>query len=149
MKVIIVALLTMLVAQGIKLPIYYFKTGIWDSTIIFSTGSMPSSHSAVVIATVLEIGVLEGYSSSLFGLSCVFAAIVIHDAIKVRGETGKQAKQINELSDSLKNIQEIMNFKNENEVQQAQLKELIGHTSSEVIGGIMIGIIIFGLCNLI
>ena len=136
--IIIVCFLAMIVAQGLKMPIYYFKTKKINFKIIFSTGAMPSSHSAVVSAATYMTGYLAGVDSVAFGICFIFASIVIHDAIKVRGESGKQASAINLLALEVKELQEFIG-EQENDLE-FQLKELIGHTLKEVIGGILVGI---------
>ena len=136
--IIIVCFWAMIIAQGLKMPIYFLKTKKINFKIVFSTGAMPSSHSAVVSAATFMTGYLSGFDSIVFGVCFVFASIVIHDAIKVRGESGKQASAINLLALEVKEIQEAIGDQ-ENDLE-FQLKELIGHTLKEVVGGIIVGI---------
>ena len=129
------------VAQWIKVPILYFKTGNWDWKIGLSTGSMPSSHTAFVIALTTSIGFKEGVGTSIFALSAVFSLITLHDAVKVRGESGKQAKVLNDMKRDLQSVYQILNV-NKQENREAKLKELIGHTTNEVLGGIIVGLLV-------
>ena len=71
----------------------------------------------------------------------IFALITIHDAVKVRGESGKQAKIVNQLVADFTGMYEMMNLKTPVE-RTEKLKELIGHTTAEVFGGLVSGIII-------
>ncbi|XP_031486770.1 uncharacterized protein LOC116255145 [Nymphaea colorata] len=59
------------------------------------SGGMPSVHSASVIAAATAIGLERGFADPIFGLSVVFAAIVMYDAQGVRKEVGAHAKVIN------------------------------------------------------
>ena len=63
----------------------------------------------------------------------VFAAIVMYDAAGVRRAVGKQATILNQMLEDLQHGKLIQNEK---------LKELIGHTPFEVLGGAILGIIV-------
>ncbi len=139
--ILIASLWSMILAQWLKVPILYFKKGEWDWQIFVSTGSMPSSHSSFVVALATSVGIVEGFDSAVFAVACVFALITVHDAIKVRGESGKQAKVINDLVAELGNVYKLLNLKTQKEREQ-KLKELIGHTTTEVVGGIVLGIFV-------
>lgn len=137
---LICSLWAVIIAQWFKLPIYYFKNGEWDWKIVTSTGSMPSSHTAFVTSLAISIGLIEGIDSAVFALAFVFALITIHDAVKVRGESGKQAKILNQMQEDFYVLTTLVNVK-EFEKNEEKLKELIGHTGTEIIGGLFIGII--------
>ncbi len=140
-EVIIVCIISWALAQTFKLPIYYLRKGEWNPSIMLSTGSMPSSHTAIVVAMALEVGSILGYDSPEFGIGFVIAGIIIHDAVKVRGESGKQAQIINQLLDAIDiHIDAVK--------RQEKLKELIGHTVSEVIGGFLVGASVVFVYNL-
>ncbi|KAH0466546.1 hypothetical protein IEQ34_003784 [Dendrobium chrysotoxum] len=61
------------------------------------SGGMPSTHSAAVVAAATSIGLERGFSDSIFGMSLVFASVVMYDAQGVRREVGYQAKILNKL----------------------------------------------------
>lgn len=146
--IILVSLIAMIVAQLLKLPINFVKNGNIDYRIIFSTGSMPSSHTAVVVAMTIESAIISGLNSNIFGVAFIFMAITIHDAVKVRGESGKQAFQINQLSKEFEKIATLLDFSKTQEYRHANLKELIGHTIMEVLGGILIGVLVIAIYNI-
>ncbi len=146
---ILVALIAVVLAQLLKYPIRIYKEGKADLKIIFSTGSMPSSHTAFVTAMSFEVGILSGFNSVDYGIAFILMIIVIHDAIKVRGESGRQAKYINDISEELKNLEKIFDFKVSPNIRKEKLKELIGHTPFEVLGGLFCGFIVFIIYNLI
>ncbi|CAL5042531.1 unnamed protein product [Urochloa decumbens] len=56
---------------------------------------MPSTHSASVVAVATSLGLERGFADSVFGMSVVFAAIVMYDAQGVRREVGNHAKVLN------------------------------------------------------
>ncbi|XP_008783970.2 uncharacterized protein LOC103703048 [Phoenix dactylifera] len=61
------------------------------------SGGMPSTHSASVVAAATSLGLQRGFSDSIFGMSVVFAALVMYDAQGVRREVGYHAKILNKL----------------------------------------------------
>lgn len=120
-------------AQFLKAPIHYFETRRWVWGFWFSSGGMPSSHSALVTAAMLSIGLFHGFDTPLFGLSVGLAMIVVYDAAGVRREAGKHAELINKIIEELFSGQPI---------SEQQLKEVIGHTRTEVLGGVILGLVI-------
>jgi acid phosphatase family membrane protein YuiD len=94
---------------------------------------MPSSHSALMTATVLAIGLYHGFDDPLFALGVVITMIVTYDAAGVRRQAGIHAQRINVL------VEELLkgHMFNEND-----LREVLGHTPLEVIGGILLGLIV-------
>ena len=122
-----------LCAQVIKVIIGLFDKDQRSSLkVLFSTGGMPSSHSAAVTALCISCGIQEGLGSPLFAISFVLAGVVLIDASGVRYETGKQAKLLNKISKQL--------FSKDDEEFEAGLKELVGHTPFQVFMGVLLGI---------
>ena len=64
---------------------------------LFGDGGMPSSYSATVTAVAISTGLTVGWDSPIFAVAAILALIVMHDAMGVRQETGKQAKVINNI----------------------------------------------------
>lgn len=101
---------------------------------IVGAGGMPSSHTSTVVALVISLAYYNGLTSGEFALATIFAIIVIHDAVGVRLETGKQAKVLNTMmfeSEAFKD----MDF-------ESQLKEYVGHTPSQALVGAIVGIVV-------
>ena len=96
-KVVIAAFLSWLLGQGLKFPLEYLLNKRWDWTIMFSTGGLPSAHSAVVTAVALSIGLIDGFGTSLFALAAATGLIVIYDAAGVRRQAGFHAERINKI----------------------------------------------------
>ena len=130
---LLIAVFSCASAQILKVIGEYVFTKKIEKATIISTGGMPSSHSAFVVALAASIGTVEGLYSPIFAISCVFALIVMHDAAGVRRAAGKQAQVINEMVSRLKYI-----GINPDE----KLKELLGHSPVEVVAGAIWGIII-------
>lgn len=93
---------------------------------------MPSSHSSFVCAAASSIGMIEGWQSSLFALSMIFAGVVMYDACNVRRAAGEQAKILNFFS---RNWEELYPT-----LKEIQLKELLGHTPLQVFAGACLGV---------
>ena len=121
------SLLSCLLAQFLKIVFNFFSTGEMRVDIIFETGGMPSSHSALITGVTSGIGYELGFDSSIFALAVAVALIVMYDASGVRKSAGIQAAEINKLSKKLDPQSELF------------LKETLGHTKIEVLVGSVLG----------
>lgn len=139
---LIAALLSIVLAQLIKIPVTYFFTRKLDWTLMTSTGSMPSSHSAAVTALTTAIAFESGLNSPLFAVSAIFAVIVMFDATGIRYQAGQQAVIINQMRIDFQTfVQEAKGWQEKDEEQKIQeLKTLLGHKPSEVFVGALLGI---------
>jgi hypothetical protein len=99
--------------------------------VFWSTGGMPSSHSAIVCSLCTSIGFQEGITSNIFILSFWLALVVLRDAMGVRRLAGILAKTLNNLGKQTSEKVGI-NFHS--------VKEIQGHTPLEVIVGGLLGI---------
>ena len=119
---VIVPFIAVLAAEVVKVLIDLFSK---RAKIRFlNPGGMPSGHSAFVGALVVVIANREGINSTMFMISAVFAIIVMYDAINLRNEAGKHAKEINKLN------------------PKAKLEESLGHNHWEVVVGATFGAIV-------
>lgn len=121
------SLIACLTAQLLKIIFNLFLKRELRFGIIFETGGMPSSHSALITGVTSGIGLDLGFNSSTFALSVCISLIVMYDASGIRKSSGLQAAQINKISKELDNKSLIT------------LKETLGHTKLEVIVGAIIG----------
>ena len=121
------SLLSCLLAQFFKVIFNFFLTGEIRFGIMFETGGMPSSHSALITGAASGIGCELGFDSPVFALSVAIALIVMYDASGVRKSAGIQAAEINNLSKKLDPKSEV------------NLKETLGHTKFEVLVGSLLG----------
>jgi acid phosphatase family membrane protein YuiD len=108
---------------------------------MFSTGGMPSSHSAAVSALATSIGIQDGFSSNTFAISAILGVIVMFDAAGVRRHAGMQAVVLNRLVDDFHKLLEDMKSRPRDE-KAKKLKELLGHQPIEVFMGGTLGIIV-------
>jgi len=134
--VFIACLVTSLLAQILKLPLEYLRTKKWDWSLIFGTGGMPSSHSAVVTAAAAGVGHYVGFDTPLFGLAFAIASVVVYDATNIRRQAGFHAQQINRI------IEEIFAGKAKPAEEFNELREVLGHSPGEAVGGIVLGIVV-------
>lgn len=87
-----------IVAQGSKFVTATVKRGgAVDLRKLYTSGNMPSGHSATVIALMTVVGLKDGLESGLFGAVTLFAAIVMYDAVMVRRSAGEQGVAIQAL----------------------------------------------------
>ena len=121
------SLLSCLFAQFLKVVFNFFSTRKIKFGIMFETGGMPSSHSALITGATSGIGFQLGFDSPVFALAFAVSLIVMYDASGVRKSAGIQAAQINKLSKKLDPKSEV------------DLKETLGHTKLEVIIGSLLG----------
>jgi len=129
---LLTAVAALVVAQVLKVLFDYWRTKSWKRAILFSTGGMPSSHSALAVSVMASVGLHEGFGTPLFALGAVLAMVVMHDAAGIRRAAGKQAEAINFLSSKL----ETQGIK-----LDGKLKELLGHHPIEVFAGAILGLV--------
>jgi len=140
---IIAALSSIVIAQVVKVPIFFFAQGKWDVAKMFSTGGMPSSHSAAVTSLATVVGIRSGTGSMLFGACVVFGVIVMYDAAGIRRHAGEQAIVLNQLEEEIGRY--IDRHFSGNEIYQKRLKEMLGHQPIEVFVGGLLGILLGAL----
>lgn len=129
------------IAQGLKILTNKKLTGEWHWKHAFTTGGMPSSHSAGVSALATYVAANKGTRHTETALAIVFGTIVMYDAQGIRRHTGEIAQLVNDLEDSLISLKgdfpSLELIKREEE-----LKELLGHQPVEVFAGAMFGVVL-------
>ena len=128
---LLTALAAMAFAQFLKVLFDRWRTKSWTTALFFSTGGMPSSHSALAVALMVSIGLHEGFGTPIFAASAGLALVVMHDAAGIRRAAGMQAEAINFLFSKL----ESQGIK-----LDTKLKELLGHRPIEVFAGAVLGL---------
>ncbi len=121
------SLVSCLTAQLLKIIFNLFSEGKLRFGIVFQTGGMPSSHSALISALSAGIGWELGFDNPVFALSVGVSLIVMYDASGIRRSASLQAIEINKISKQLDKNKEIY------------LKESLGHTKLEVVVGSLLG----------
>ncbi len=138
-QVLLVALLSCFIAQGLKAIVELIKHGKLNLRYLVTTGGMPSAHSALVGSLATGVGLSMGWSSPDFAIACLFAVIVMYDAAGIRQAAGKQAQILNQIVDEF--------FQEHKNINEERLKELLGHTPFQVFVGLALGISISLIAN--
>lgn len=118
------------VAQGLKFIFALGKNGFQYNDLI-SSGGMPSSHSATVASITTLIGLDQGFSTAIFGLSLTMLMIVAYDARGVRRSVELLNYSVNDLWKTT----------NKNK-KSSDLTMAKGHSTPEVLAGIAVGIVV-------
>lgn len=122
----------------LKKPVPPFKDLI--ALLLWKTGGMPSSHSALTVSITTAFGLMRGITSDIFILSFFVTMVIIRDALGVRRVAGLLAKSYNIFAgDVTKKIN----------VRYIPVKEIHGHTVPQVIVGSLLGFFIaIAVCTL-
>lgn len=131
------AICAAVIAQLIKPVFYYMSHKEWHWKLITASGGFPSSHSALVSALAMSVGLTEQFRSSIFAVTLSLAAIVIYDAANVRYYSGQNAKVTQQL---IRDLKEKYPDLFTDPVYETKLKQVLGHKWREVIGGALLGI---------
>ena len=126
------ALVAWFLAQVIKVILDLILTRKFDWHRFVSSGGMPSSHSAFVMACTTAVARTEGLGSPLFGVCVVMAAVVMYAACNVRRSAGDTAKLVNQL---LRHVEKLTA-----EDFADDLKIIMGHTPLQVLIGALLGV---------
>ena len=130
-----------ILAQLLKPVGHFLIHRDWNPRLIFSSGDMPSSHSALVSALTLAIGLTEGFDTNAFYISLCFSVIICYDAANVRFYAGKNITVTQRLIDDLKDLfgsDIVLNDK----IYMDKMKGVLGHTYFEVTGGVLLGLFV-------
>lgn len=129
--ILVPSLIAWTVAQVSKVPVEWARRRRLNFGLLISAGGMPSSHAALVSAMATAVGLREGLNSTAFAISAIVALIVMYDAAGVRRAASIQARILNQILDEV--------FAGR-PLSEQRLKELIGHTPTEVFVGAILGI---------
>ncbi len=129
-RAVVSGLLALLLAQLLKPVASFFSEHEWDWLLIIQSGGMPSSHSSMITAIALSIGLWDGFDSAAFAVAFGMMLIVTYDAANVRWQSGLHAQKINQL------IRDVFSGQ---PINDQLLKEVIGHTPRQVYAGVLLG----------
>lgn len=132
-RVLWATLAAWVVAQGIKVLLAVRRKHRFDVRWFLGTGGMPSAHSAGVSALTAAVGLERGFHTPVFAVALMFALVTMFDAQGVRRATGRQAVVLNKMIDELYA---------QGQVSQERVKELLGHTPTEVFVGALLGCVV-------
>jgi acid phosphatase family membrane protein YuiD len=131
-EVLACGLLAALTGQIIKFILFTAKTKKINFKIFTTTGGMPSTHSAGVMALSTIIGILSGFDSIEFAIAFGYALVIMYDAAGLRRAAGKTAASLNKMMEEF--------YNHDLRAVGGKLKELLGHTPFEVFVGAIYGI---------
>jgi len=126
------ALAAWALAQLLKLPVHYLLEREVNWSLLLRAGGMPSSHSALISASAVSIGLNEGIDSAVFTISFVIAMIVIYDATGIRRQAGLHARAINLI---IKDMVEGHPLRSRD-----KFIEVLGHSPKEAAMGVALGV---------
>ena len=118
------------IAQAAKVTLTSVRQRRLNLRVLAQTGGMPSSHAAIVAGLTTAVGKHAGLSSPDFAIALIFTFVVMYDAAGLRRAAGRQAEVLNRL------VEDLVHMRG---VQEARLRELLGHTPMEVLVGALIG----------
>ena len=135
MSIILIAITAFAVSQTIKISTQLFQAGrlSWDllGWELVWAGGFPSSHSAVIGATITAIAYADGYGL-LFGLSVIVGILAICSLLESRKRELLYEGYFSQSSDGvMKKI-----------IVDQKLLEFSGHTLVEIVAGLTIGVLI-------
>lgn len=128
------ALVAAVIAQILKVLYFLIIHKKINFKIFTTTGGMPSSHSAGVLALSMTVGYNVGLNSIPFGIALGYAFVVMYDAAGIRRSAGKIAATMNRVMEEF--------YAHRPSVAGEKLKELLGHTPLEVFMGAIVGIVV-------
>lgn len=143
--VLTAAVISWCAAQVIKTILNFIQTKQFHAERLFGAGGMPSSHSALVCSATIAVCRECGGGSPEFAIMFIVAMIVMYDAMGVRRSAGLHAREINRINRlfAVKGIKvNDESDKPANDKKKKELKEYLGHTPFEVLGGALLGILI-------
>ena len=121
-KILVVGVVSWFLAQVFKCISNLILTKKFSFERLFGDGGMPSGHSATVVSVATATGLYEGFNSPVFAVAAIVAIVVMHDAMNVRYQAGKQAELLNVMAEMFEKVTGT-DLPNEE-----KLKELLGHT---------------------
>ena len=138
-KVINIIFVAWVLAQIIKVSLDFLVNKKFNAERVFGAGGMPSSHTALVTSLAVAVLRIKGFSSVEFAISLAFAGVVMYDAMGVRRQAGEHAKLLNTI------VKSIFTKDFSSKESSEALKEYLGHTPMEVLGGAVLGILVGSL----
>jgi acid phosphatase family membrane protein YuiD len=132
-QVLIAGLIGWFLGQFLKVPFEYLVNRRMNWALWFSSGGMPSSHSSLMTSVTLSTGLNYGFGSAIFAVAFAVSMVVVYDATGVRRQAGIHAQKINIIFEE---------FLRGEPIEIDKLKEVLGHTPLQVVGGVFLGILV-------
>jgi len=145
---LVAAMASIFISQVTKIPLGYFLNRPVTITLMFSTGGIPSSHSAGVTALITAIIIEYGWASPFTAISLTFGVLVMFDSMGVRRQSGEHGIIINELIRDIQILAKPLDDDDEIDVQEEietdsiRSTQFLGHKPIEVLFGMIYGVIL-------
>ena len=141
--ILVSAVISWAAAQIIKTILWVIQNKSFNGERLLGSGGMPSSHTSFVSASAIAVMRKTGADSVEFAIMFIIAAVVIYDAMGVRYAAGLHAREINKMNKYLIDF----SASSDNKIKleggnKKELKEFLGHTPFEVLGGVLLGILV-------
>lgn len=133
MRYLLAPIIAWAIAQVAKVTLSSVRQRRLNLRVLAETGGMPSSHTAIVMGLTTAVGKYAGLSSAAFAIALIFTFVVMYDATGLRRAAGRQAAVLNRL------VEDLVHMRG---VQEVRLRELLGHTPTEVLVGALIGLVV-------
>lgn len=136
--------------QAIKFPIaLLLKDRKTSLSIVTTTGGMPSSHSAGVTALITALILEHGYTSGYVAIATTFGVIVMFDSMGVRRQSGEQGIVIEDILEEIKLLARLHSKDGIKVDRKLIIRKYLGHKPLEVFVGLLTGILITFVVNMI
>ncbi|WP_373710762.1 divergent PAP2 family protein [Jeotgalibaca porci] len=136
--------------QAIKFPIaLLLKDRKTSLSIVTTTGGMPSSHSAGVTALITALILEYGYTSGYVAIATTFGVIVMFDSMGVRRQSGEQGIVIEDILEEIKLLARLHSKDGIKVDRKLIIRKYLGHKPLEVFVGLLTGIFITFVVNMI
>ncbi len=134
-KALVIPVSVWAISQLIKLSVTLAREKRFDWWFLFRSGGMPSSHTALVCALATAVAMMWGLNSVAFAITAILAMVVMYDAAGVRQAVSRQSIILNRI------VKELREKRPRDEVER-DLREFIGHTQFQVLGGAILGVLV-------
>lgn len=147
---LICSLTAIFFTQAVKFPIaYLLKDKKTSLSIVTTTGGMPSSHSAGVTALITALILEYGYTSGYVAIATTFGVIVMFDSMGVRRQSGEQGIVIEDILEEIKALARLHSKNGIKVDRKLIIRKYLGHKPLEVFVGLLTGIFITFVVNMI
>ncbi|MEB3245227.1 MAG: divergent PAP2 family protein [Vampirovibrionales bacterium] len=130
-EVITAGLLSASVAQLTKVFLHLFARKPFNFRLLVETGGMPSTHTASMMGLSTATGLVAGFDSVEYAIALGVTLVVMYDAAGVRRAAGRMAGILNQITRDV--------YSHHPDKLPERLRELLGHTPVEVMGGAIVG----------
>ena len=155
---LIAAVATQVLCQLFKVFYYSAKDGAFSFSYFFSSGGMPSAHSAFVTALATAVALNAGPFSNVFAACAVFGFIVMYDAYRLRGTVEKLTIIVRKLLEERREGPAVVQTgatvrastaSGPAAEEEFELPKMVGHTVPEIAVGILVGLALGGAFTLL